>query len=106
MVVSLLTTLGRVTPHPFLAVLAGLVVLAGQTVCTERTHGRVREKAPAISKAVITAAVAVAQEPHGQTHRATVVEAASELSGVHQDHVRIPRTPRKELTRCRNIIYL
>ena len=106
MVVSRFTTRFLVTTTPTAMAAVDLDALVGQTVNTEKILSLALAQVQVMSKAVITVAVAVAQEPHGQAHRAAVVEAASELSGVHQDHVRIPRTPRKELTRCRNIIYL
>ena len=106
MVVSRFTTRLLVTPTAPAMAAVDLDALVGKTVNTEKILSLALAQVQVMSKAVITVAVAAAQEPHGRAHRATVVEAASELSGVHQDHVRIPRTPRKELTRCRNIIYL
>jgi len=106
MVTSLFTTHFLVTTTVSAKAAVDLDAQAVRTACTDRILSLAVAKAQAMSKAVTTAAVAVAQEPHGQAHRATAVLVASELFGVHQDHVRIPRTPRKELRRCRNIIYL
>ena len=73
MVVNLLTTLGRVTPLPLVAVLAGLDGPVGKTVITGRTRGQVRRKVQPIFGGVIMVVVAAVQERLGQTHRVTAV---------------------------------
>ena len=106
MVISRFTTHLVVTTTTQALAAVDLDALVGEMVITERTLFLAKPLAHRISKAVITVAVAVVQEPHGQAHQVMVVLVASGLSGVHQEHVRIPRTPHKELTRCKNIIYV
>ena len=106
MVTSLFTTHFLVTTTPIAMATVDLDALVGPMAITERTLSLEPAKVHQMFKAVLTAAAVVVQELHGQAHQVTAALAASELSGVHQDHVRIPRTPHKELTRCRNIIYL
>ena len=72
MVTSLFTTRFLVTTIPTAMAAVDLDALVGRTVYTGRTLSLALAQVQPMSKAVTTVAVAVAQEPHGQAHRATV----------------------------------
>tara|TARA_A100000164_G_C21844203_1_gene741666 strand:+ start:37 stop:276 length:240 start_codon:yes stop_codon:yes gene_type:complete len=69
MVASLFTTHLLVTTTPTAGATVDLDALVAVMGITERTLSLEPAKAQAMSKAVRTVAVAVAQEPHGQAHQ-------------------------------------